>query len=103
YEDAMKFFIDSGKSEAIREAAELGVLDGVTTNPSLIAKSGRKFSDVAKEICEFVKGPVSLEVVSLEAKEMVAEGRELRKYGDNVVVKVPMTPEGLKAIRMLSA
>ncbi len=98
----MKFFIDSASLEEIKEAAAFGLLDGVTTNPSLVAKSGRPFEEVARGICQFVKGPVSLEVVSLGWEEMVAEGRSLRKYGDNVVVKIPMTADGLKAVRALS-
>lgn len=99
----MKFFIDSGNIDDIKEAGALGLLDGVTTNPSLIAKTGRKFEEVAREICEIVPGPVSLEVVSLNWKEMVAEGKGLRKYGDNVVVKIPITSDGLKAIKALSS
>jgi len=99
----MKFFIDSASLEEIKEADALGVLDGVTTNPSLVAKSGRPFAEVAQGICEFVKGPVSLEVVSLEWKGMVEEGKRLRKYGDNVVVKIPMTTEGLKAVKALAS
>lgn len=99
----MKFFIDSANIDEIKEAAALGLLDGVTTNPSLVAKSGRQFADVAREICQFVQGPVSLEVVSLQAKEMISEGKSLREYGRNVVVKVPMTTEGLKATKALSS
>lgn len=99
----MKFFIDSASIEEIREAHSLGLLDGVTTNPSLIAKAGRPFDETARAICELVKGPVSLEVVGLKAEEMVEEGRKLRRYGDNVVVKIPMTSEGLKAIKILSS
>jgi transaldolase len=98
----MKFFIDSASLEEIKEAAELGLLDGVTTNPSLIAKHGKPFEEVARGICGFVKGPVSLEVVSLNWEEMLAEGRRLRKYGDNVVVKIPMTSDGLKAVKHLT-
>ncbi len=98
----MKFFIDSSEISDIKEAATLGLLDGVTTNPSLIAKSGRKFADVAKEICSFVNGPVSLEVVGLTASDMVKEGKQLRKFGKNVVVKIPMTSEGLKAVHTLT-
>ena len=98
----MKFFLDSAHIEEIKEAHALGLLDGVTTNPSLIAKTGRPFDEVAKGICAFVQGPVSLEVVGLQAEEMVAEGRKLRKLGQNVVVKIPMTSEGLKAIKILS-
>lgn len=99
----MKFFIDSANIEEIKEAAALGLLDGVTTNPSLIAKSGRQFADVAREICQFVPGPVSLEVVATTAKEMIAEGKGLREYGKNVVVKLPITTEGLKATKALSS
>lgn len=99
----MKFFIDSAKVDEIREAASLGLLDGVTTNPSLIAKTGRSFDVVASEICDLVPGPVSLEVVSLDWKEMVSEGKAHRRYGDNVVVKVPMTADGLKATKALSS
>lgn len=98
----MKFFIDSADFSEIKEAATLGLLDGVTTNPSLIAKSGKKFETVAKEICSFVKGPVSLEVVGLTASEMIKEGKNLRKIGKNVVVKIPMTSEGLKAVHALT-
>src|SRR5688572_26710014 len=98
----MKFFIDSANLDEIKEAAALGVLDGVTTNPSLMAKTGKTFEENARAICHFVKGPVSLEVVSLAWEEMVAEGRNLRKYGENVVVKIPMTADGLKAIKVLS-
>lgn len=99
----MKFFIDSANLDEIKEADALGVLDGVTTNPSLIAKHGRPFDETARAICGFVKGPVSLEVVSLQAEEMVAEGRNLRKYGNNVVVKIPLTSDGLKAVKVLTA
>jgi len=99
----MKFFIDSANLEEIQEADRLGVLDGVTTNPTLMAKTGKTFPEVASSICKFVKGPVSLEVVSLDWQEMVAEGRKLREYGKNVVVKIPMTSDGLKAIKVLSA
>ena len=98
----MKFFIDTANIDEIREAKKLGMLDGVTTNPSLIAKAGRPFDEVAKEICEVCPGPVSLEVVALDAEGMVKEGLALRKYGKNVVVKVPLTAEGLKATKSLS-
>src|SRR6266404_1119209 len=98
----MKFFIDSANLDEIKEAAALGLLDGVTTNPSLIAKGGKSFEEVAKGICGFVKGPVSLEVISLDWEEMVVEGRSYRKYGENVVVKVPLTSDGLKAVKRLS-
>lgn len=99
----MKFFIDSANIDEIKEASALGLLDGVTTNPSLMVKSGKTFEEAAREICELVKGPVSLEVVSLGWQEMVAEGKALRKYGDNVVVKIPITNDGLKAIKALSS
>jgi transaldolase len=99
----MKFFIDSADIAEIREAHAMGILDGVTTNPSLVAKTGRPFADVAKEICALVDGPVSLEVVSTDAESMIREGLELReKYGKNVVVKIPLIPEGLKATRALA-
>jgi transaldolase len=97
----MKFFIDTANLEEIREALNLGLVDGVTTNPSLVAKTGRGFDEVVREICELVSGPVSLETVSLDAAGMVREGEELVRYGANVVVKVPLTPEGLKAVRIL--
>ncbi len=100
----MKIFIDSADIKEIKEAGALGVLDGVTTNPSLVAKTGRPFEEVAREICQFVKGPVSLEVVSLNWQEMVNEGKALReKYGQNVVVKIPMTADGLKATKALTS
>lgn len=100
----MKIFIDSADIKEIKEAASLGVLDGVTTNPTLVSRTGRPFEDVAREICSFVKGPVSLEVVSLGWSEMVAEGKALReKYGQNVVVKIPMTADGLKATKALTS
>ena len=99
----MKFFIDSADLVEIGEANELGLLDGVTTNPSLIAKSGKPFDETAKKLCAMIKGPVSLEVVSLTADEMVKEGKTLRQYGDNVVVKIPMIAEGLKAVKRLTA
>ena len=100
----MKIFIDSADIKEIKEAGALGVLDGVTTNPSLVAKTGRPFEEVAREICQFVKGPVSLEVVSLNWQEMVNEGKALReKYGQNVVVKIPITADGLKATKALTS
>ncbi|MDN6292010.1 MAG: fructose-6-phosphate aldolase [Tetragenococcus halophilus] len=98
----MKFFIDTANVEEIRYAHSLGLLDGVTTNPSLVAKAGRPFEEVIKEICSIVPGPVSAEVVSLEAEEMIDEARVLAKWADNVVVKIPMTIEGLKAVHTLS-
>lgn len=99
----MKFFIDTADVKEIREAHELGLVDGVTTNPSLIAKSGRKFKDVIKEITAIVDGPISAEVISLDAKGMVKEAKELVKIHKNIVIKVPMTPEGLKATKELTA
>ena len=97
----MKFFIDSAEIQEIREAHSLGLVDGVTTNPSLIAKTGRGFSEVVSEICSLVAGPVSLETVSRDAAGMAREGEDLARYGKNVVVKVPLTTEGLKAVRLL--
>lgn len=98
----MKFFIDTADVKEIREAHALGLVDGVTTNPSLIAKSGRKFKDVIKEIVSIVDGPISAEVISLDAPGMIKEGKELAKIHKNIVVKLPMTPEGLKACHALS-
>lgn len=98
----MKFFIDSANIGDIREALSLGMCDGVTTNPSLVAKEKRPFDDVVKEILEAVPGPVSLEVVSLDAAGMVAEAKKLVELGGNVVIKVPLTTEGLKATKILS-
>lgn len=98
----MKFFIDTGNIDEIKEGLELGMVDGVTTNPSLVAKEKKDFDTVVREILEIVKGPVSLEVISEDANGMVAEGEKLAKLAENVVVKVPMTTEGLKATRMLS-
>jgi transaldolase len=98
----MKFFIDTADVNEIREAHALGLVDGVTTNPSLIAKSGRKFKDVIKEIVSIVDGPISAEVISLDAPGMIKEGKELAKIHKNIVVKLPMTPEGLKACKTLT-
>lgn len=98
----MKIFIDSADTGEIREMADLGIVDGVTTNPSLIAKSGRRFEDVLAEICEIVDGPISAEVVSTDADGMIAEGRHLAGLHPNITVKVPMIAEGLKATRALS-
>lgn len=95
----MKFFIDSADIAEIREASAMGIIDGVTTNPSLVAKTGRKFRDVLEDICEVVKGPVSAEVVSLDYAGMMKEARELAKLKPNIVVKIPMTTEGLKATK----
>jgi len=98
----MKFFIDSANIKEIKEALSLGMCDGVTTNPSLVAREKRPFNDVVKEILEAVPGPVSLEVVSLDAAGMVAEAKKLVELGGNVVIKVPLTTEGLKATKILS-
>ena len=96
----MKFFIDTANIKEIREGISLGMVDGVTTNPSLIAKENREFDEVVREILELVDGPVSLEALSLDAGKMVEEGKRLAKLGDNVVIKVPITTEGLKATRI---
>ena len=100
----MKFFIDTANVEEIKKAVELGIVDGVTTNPSLIAKEGRDFVEVVKEITELVDGPISAEVISLEADKMVEEAEELVKKinNDNLVIKIPMCKEGLKATKILS-
>jgi transaldolase len=98
----MKFFLDTADIKEIKELSASGLVDGVTTNPSLVAKSGRKFTEVVKEICKIVPGPVSAEVVATEHKTMLAEGRKLAKLAKNVVVKVPLTPDGLKTCKILS-
>ncbi len=99
----MKFFVDTAEVKDIKELADLGLLDGVTTNPSLIAKSGRQFKDVIAEICSIVSGPVSAEVVSLDYDGMMREAADLRKIATNVTVKVPLTLDGLKACKALSS
>lgn len=98
----MKFFIDTANIDEIKKANELGMVDGVTTNPSLVAKEGREFKGLIKEICGIVDGPVSAEVVSLDAEGMVKEARELANLADNIVVKIPMLEEGLKAVKTLA-
>lgn len=98
----MKFFIDTANIGEIEEALTMGMVDGVTTNPSLIAKEKRPFDEVVKKILTLVKGPVSLEVMGLTHKEMVKEAEKLVKYGNQVVIKIPLTPEGLKATKILS-
>jgi transaldolase len=95
----MKFFIDTADVKEIREAAAMGLVDGVTTNPSLVARTGRKFRDVLLEICDIVKGPVSAEVVGITYDVMMKEARELAGLRPNIVVKIPLIPEGLKAVR----
>lgn len=99
----MKFFVDTADVVAIKELHDLGMVDGVTTNPSIIAKSGRDILEVTKEICDMVEGPVSAEVVATNADDMIAEGRKLAKIADNIAVKVPLTWDGLKACRVLSS
>ncbi|MBI5136562.1 MAG: fructose-6-phosphate aldolase [Nitrospirae bacterium] len=99
----MKFFLDTAVVDEIREGVSYGLVDGVTTNPSLIAKSGRDFREVIAEICTLVDGPISAEVVSTDAEGMLSEGRALAKIHDNIVVKVPMIAEGLKATRRFAA
>lgn len=99
----MKFFIDTANVDEIKKALALGMVDGVTTNPSLVAKESRPFNDILKEICALVEGPVSAEVVSLDAPGMVAEARELVKIAGNIVIKIPMIEEGLKAVKQLTS
>jgi transaldolase len=101
-ERVMKFFIDTADVKAIKEMAALGVLDGVTTNPTLVAKEGRNFLEVLREICEIVDGPISAEVISLDAEGMLKEARMLAQIHKNIVVKIPMTKEGLKAVKALN-
>jgi transaldolase len=98
----VKLFIDTANINEIREMNDLGIIDGVTTNPTLIAKEGRDFLSVVKEICSIVDGPISADVVSLKAEEMVKEARPLAKIHKNIVIKVPLIPEGLKATKILS-
>lgn len=95
----MKFFLDTAEVDEIREGASYGLVDGVTTNPSLVARTGRKFREVIEEICGIVDGPISAEVVATDLDGILAEGRELAAIHPNIVVKVPMIPEGLKAVR----
>lgn len=98
----MKLFIDTANVDEIRQANEMGVICGVTTNPSLIAKEGREFKDVVKEITNIVDGPISAEVIGLETEQMVAEALELVKIHKNIVIKIPMTENGLRAVKILS-
>ena len=98
----MKLFIDTAEVSQVREAWSWGIIDGVTTNPSHVAKSGRKPSEVYREICDIVDGPVSLETIALDSETIVKEGRELAKIHKNVVIKVPIIKEGLKAVKILA-
>ncbi|MEH6674688.1 MAG: fructose-6-phosphate aldolase [Sulfitobacter sp.] len=98
----MKFFVDTAEIDAIAELNDLGMVDGVTTNPSLILKSGRNILEVTKEICDLVDGPVSAEVVATKADDMIAEGRKLAEIAENIAVKLPLTWDGLKACKVLS-
>ena len=103
----MKFFIDTANVDEIREAASIGILDGVTTNPTLLSReiqrTGEDFKNILKTICQIVQGPVSAEVVSLESEEMVKEARELAKLDEHIVIKIPITKDGLKAVKKLTA
>jgi len=99
----MKFFIDTANIDEIKKGLELGMVDGVTTNPSLVSKEQRPFNEILADICALVDGPISAEVISLDAEGMVTEGRELAAIHKNIVIKVPMTEEGLKAVKRLSA
>ncbi|MDD4894308.1 MAG: fructose-6-phosphate aldolase [Candidatus Omnitrophica bacterium] len=99
----MKIFIDTANVKEIKEAAALGVIDGVTTNPTLVAKEGRPAAELLKEICSLVDGPVSAEVIGLESEAMVGEALELSKIAKNIVIKIPLVKEGLKAVKILSA
>ena len=98
----MKFFVDTAEFDQIRDLAETGMVDGVTTNPSLIMKSGRDFREVTKQICDLIDGPVSAEVTAIEAAAMIEEGKELAKIAPNIAIKVPLTWDGLKACKALS-
>ncbi len=100
----MKFFLDTANIDEIKEAYSMGMVDGVTTNPSLIAKEGgiKNFKDIIKDICEIVEGPVNAEVIGLETDVMVKEAKELAKIADNIVVKIPMTIDGIKAVKTLN-
>ena len=98
----MKIFLDTANIDEIKKAADIGIIDGITTNPSLILKEGRDYKKTLKEICNIVKGPVSAETVSLDAEGMVKEGKEFAKIAKNIVIKVPMTQQGMKACRLLT-
>ncbi|HEX9716014.1 MAG TPA: fructose-6-phosphate aldolase [Desulfurivibrionaceae bacterium] len=98
----MKFFIDTANLEEIKKAVDMGMVDGVTTNPSLIARENKPFVEIIKDICKIVDGPISAEVIALDAEGMVREGRELAAIHENIVIKIPMTTEGLKAVKTLA-
>jgi len=98
----MKFFIDTANLDEIKKAVDMGMVDGVTTNPSLIARENKPFVEIIKEICKIVDGPISAEVIALDAEGMVREGRELAAIHSNIVIKIPMTTEGLKAVKTLA-
>ena len=98
----MKFFLDTANTDDIRKYAELGLVDGVTTNPTIVAREGRDFESVIKEITTIIDGPVSAEVTANEADKMIEQARALAKWADNIVVKIPMTEAGLKAVSVLS-
>lgn len=99
----MKFFLDTANLDEIKQGAALGIVDGVTTNPSLVAKEGKDFKTLVGQICEVISGPVSAEVVSTECNAMVAEARELSRIAENVIVKLPTIPEGVKALKICAA
>ncbi|MBI3447762.1 MAG: fructose-6-phosphate aldolase [Acidobacteria bacterium] len=98
----MKFFLDTGSVEEIRKGLELGLVDGVTTNPSLVAKEGRSFKDLLKEICSIVSGPVNAEVTAIDSPGMLKQAMELKEIAPNIIIKIPMVPEGLKTLKILS-
>jgi len=98
----MKFFIDTANIDKIKEAHSMGMVDGVTTNPSLIAKEGRDFKEIIRDICAIVDGPISAEVISIDTEGMIKEARQLAKIHENIVIKIPMTVDGLKATRRLA-
>jgi len=98
----MKFFLDTANVDEIKRGLEWGLVDGVTTNPTLVSREGRDFEEVVKEICDLLPGPVSAEVVSVTAPEMIAEARKLAAWAPNIVVKIPLIPEGIKAVKVLS-
>lgn len=99
----MQIYLDTANVKEIQEGANLGLIDGVTTNPSLVAKEGRSFKEMLLEICKMVDGPISAEVVGVESEAMIKEGRDLAKVHKNIVVKVPLIPEGLRATKKLAA